>query len=160
MVCLSNRKNTCSDHSPDGPAAQHEQHKCSEDPKCAEHEADTPIRRSANIAPGREQKQETSQQPQRTPQEGIPVKHSCRSVVADGPTQGEDADDEEEAPMHEEEGPCAPDEQEQDPAGNPAAPRLDQREGDQPAEHFEEGSDPQHRQKPWHAGTRELRDFW
>src|SRR5215469_18354385 len=99
------------------------------------------MRRSTNIDPGCYQEQDASHQPPRTPQEGVPMKHGFGSADADGTAPCEQAYDEVEASMHEQEGPCAPDEDEQDPAGNPAAPRPDQRERDEPTEHFDDSSD-------------------
>jgi len=88
------------------------------------------------------------------------MKHRCRSVDADGTTQREYAHGEEETPMHEQECPCAPAEDEQDPAGNHSSPGLNQRERDEPTAYFDDGGDPQHHKNPWNVGASELHDFW
>jgi hypothetical protein len=51
--------------------------------------------------------------------------------------------------MHEQEGPCTPGEDEQDPAGNHFAQGLNQR--GYPTEDFEDGGDPQRRNHPWNV---------
>src|SRR2546421_2614609 len=157
---FSFQKNASLGRLTDGTVAQNKQNKCSEHTKCTKREADTPMRRSAKIDPGRYQKQDASNQPPRTPEERVPVKQRFRSADADGTTQREYTYGEVEAPMHEQECPCAPAEDEQCPAGNHSAPGLDQRERDEPTDYFEDGGDPQHRNNPWNVGTSELHDFW
>ena len=88
------------------------------------------------------------------------MKQRFRGANAYGTTQGEDTYGKEESPMHEQEGPCTPGEDEQDRAGNHSAPGLDQRERDEPTEDFQEGADPQRRNHPWNVGTSELHDCW
>src|SRR5258708_34004651 len=113
---ISFQKNACLGRLTDGPAAQNEQNKCSEHTKCTEREADTPMRRAAKIDPGRYQKQDASNQPPRTPEEGVPLKHRFSSADADDTAQREYTYGEEEAPMPEQECPCAPAKHEHSPA--------------------------------------------
>jgi hypothetical protein len=130
-------------HLADGSAAQEEQDECRAHPEGAEHKVHAPIWRSAQTDPGRQEEQDASHQPPRPPQEHVPAQQQQRSTDADCPVQRQHAHDEVEAPMHEQERPRSPGEQEEKPARNHPVPGLDQRQHDHPTDDFEEGAQPQ-----------------
>ena len=145
-------------HLADGSAAQQEQDECCAHPKGAESEARAPIGRSAQDDPGHQEEQDASRQPPRPPQERVPAQHQQRSTDADCPVQCQDTDDEEEAPMHEQERPRSPGEHEQESAGNLSSPGLDQLQHDHPTDDFDEGAQPQRCIHQGIVGTSERDD--
>ena len=71
------------------------------------------------------------------------MKQRGRGADTNDPGHGEQAHSQEESPMHEQERPRSPGEQEEKPARNHPVPGLDQRQHDHPTDDFEEGAQPQ-----------------